>query len=180
MNDSSNVQRDPLDELLAPPSAVPDEALRRTVLRRTTRVLRRRRRLRTLALAAALAAVYLAGVGTARRTAAPAPTPAPEDVARQREETPPPGPDARPAPSSAVTAEWHAFDSNDRASPLYRQAGDRYLRENGDLESAVRCYRNALDTGDEASLSPAPEDNFLLLAIKDARMKENRHAKNVD
>jgi hypothetical protein len=61
---------------------------------------------------------------------------------------------------------------------LYVQAGDRYLGEDGDVQSAVRCYGQALNLDDPAVLAIDPKDNWLLMAIKDARKKEKRHESN--
>jgi hypothetical protein len=166
---------DPLDRLLAPPPLPAGAAdLRQDLLGRTSRVLRRRRRLRTLAWAAALAACYGAGLWTVRRLAAPAPRPGAPEVARQPDAPPPPP--APAAPPSALAVEWRACDEGDRQATLYREAGDRYLDEENDPRSALRCYGNALDAGTEQDLAIAPSDSWLLMAIKDARQKEKRHA----
>jgi hypothetical protein len=77
-----------------------------------------------------------------------------------------------------VVLEWHAVDNVDRRAELYRKAGDQYLSEASDPESALRCYSAALDTGAGTNQAVLPEDNWLLMAIKDAREKENRRAKN--
>ncbi len=59
---------------------------------------------------------------------------------------------------------------------MYKQAGDRYMTEQSDPQSALRCYGNALDNGTEQDRSISTDDNWLLMAIKDARQKEKSHA----
>jgi hypothetical protein len=58
---------------------------------------------------------------------------------------------------------------------LFRRAGDRYLEAEGNVASALRCYRLALDLASESELAVAPEDTWLLIALKDARQKEREH-----
>jgi hypothetical protein len=133
-------------------------------------LLRRRRRLRQLGWAAALAACYGAGLLTVRWLTAPAPHPGPPEVVRQ------PDPPAPAPPPTALAVEWRAFDGGDRQAALYQEAGDRYLAEENDPRAALRCYGNGLDTGTPEDLAIAPSDSWLLMAIKDARQKEKRHA----
>jgi hypothetical protein len=91
---------------------------------------------------------------------------------------PPKEPIAPEAP--AVALEWKAIDSPQPRPDLYRQAGDRYLDDEGDPESALRCYSQALDAGSAADRAVASEDSWLLMAIKNARQKEQRYAKSSD
>jgi hypothetical protein len=165
-------ESDAIDDLLAAPKMSGDaERLRQQIWQRTTGVLRFRRRLRQAAWAAGLAACVAAVVfGLRWRTPAPA-LPQPEVAERPSPPQPSPSPDA-----SAVVLEWRAFDSPDHQTELYRRAGDRYLAEGEDLQAALRCYGNALDTGTEDDLKLSPSDSWLLMAIKDARMKEKRDA----
>jgi hypothetical protein len=175
MTEPTDIQPDPLDDLLRAPPGEADEALRHRVLERTTRALRRRHRLRLVAWAAALAACYAAGVVTTfwltpRRVEVvqveappPAPVPAPE---------PPPPAAARP---SAVALEWQAFDNQRR--DLYRQAGEKYLHED-DPASALRCYGQALNGASDKDLAISPDDDYLLMVMKEARQREKTHAKN--
>jgi hypothetical protein len=79
---------------------------------------------------------------------------------------------------SAVDLEWRALEGQGKRSELYRLAGDRYLKEANDVESALRCYRLALETGSQKDLPISPEDSWLLMAAKEARQRENRHANN--
>jgi negative regulator of sigma E activity len=159
---------DALDELLAAPQPPADaEALRQKLLSQTTGVLRFRRRVRQATWAAGLAACVAAVVfGFRGRPPAPvAPQPEVSDLPA------PPAPD-----ESALALEWRAFDSPNRQAELYRQAGDRYLTEGEDLQAALRCYANALDTATDDDQKVSPSDSWLLMAIKDAREKEKRDA----
>ncbi len=178
MYDIFSREPDPLDRLLAPPSPPPDaDVLRQRVYARTRRVLRRRRFLRQLAYSAGLAASFAAGLLVMHVAMRPAPT---LDVqahsANKDEPQPPVSPPTPPAEAPALAQEWRAFDSSDQRGELYRRAGDRYLTEENDPLSALRCYTNALDNGSEQDRAISADDNWLLMAIKDARQKENKHA----
>jgi hypothetical protein len=76
--------------------------------------------------------------------------------------------------------EWQAFDSRERRTEQYLRAGAEYLKEESDPQSALRCYRQALDAGSDADLVVRPDDDWLLMAIKDARKKEKSDAKVLD
>ncbi|HVS39049.1 MAG TPA: hypothetical protein VMS17_26050 [Gemmataceae bacterium] len=178
MTEPTNIVPDPLDELLHRPDADDAEVLRRRLLERTTRSLRRRRRLRVVGWAAALAACYLAGIGTMfwfapRRV---------ELVEVQKAPTPAPAPQPQPqsaptaGPTSAVALEWKAFDADKPRPDLYRQAGDQYLRDD-DPASAVRCYGQALKDASDKDLEISPDDDYLLMMVKEARLKETNDAK---
>jgi hypothetical protein len=187
MPESTDFTADPLDDLLRPPvAAVADEALRRRLLDQTTRALRGRRRRRVVAWAAALAACYLAGVLTVywlgpRRieqvvVVQKAPTPEPVPSTPQPKPVAPAPLDAKP--TSAVALEWKAFDADQHRPELYRKAGDRYLRENADPASALRCYGQSLNGASDKDLAISADDDYLLMLVKNARQKEKDHAKN--
>jgi hypothetical protein len=169
-------ERDPLEELLAPPGPVDTAALRLSLLTTTTRRLRQACRLRRVVLIAALAACYGAGLLTMQLLTPAHNTPAP--LAEESKQNLPPTPVAI-APESAPTAERRAEQAPDpeRAS-LLRQAGQRYLNEEGDPEAALRCYSKSLNAGTEDDAKFSPNDDWLLMAIKNAREKESRHANN--
>jgi hypothetical protein len=180
MHDIFSPEPDPLDSMLRPPSAPDNQALQRAVYGQTRRLLRRRRRLRQIAYAAALAASFAAGLLVMRLLtpqSAPAPVPQPERAVKLPEKAPPP--EKQPLSSvdeSALAMEWDAFDSSEHRSERYQQAGDHYLNEEFDPQSALRCYRHALDNGTKQDLAISPSDNWLLMVIKDARQKEINHA----
>jgi hypothetical protein len=198
MDDTVTPQPDPVDDLLRPNLPPPDDRLRHELLVRTTRLLRRRRRLRYLTIAAAMAACYLAGVLTVRLGTAPEDGPGRGDLARdstgpkqdqtvrpKRAPRPPvrPEKESPPRPDVQVAVkdlEWHAFESTDRARrfELYRRAGDRYLAESNDVQSAIRCYRGALDAASEKDRTISVNDNWVLMAVKQERQKEKLNAQN--
>ncbi len=166
---------DPLDDLLTPHPAPADGAkLRQAILVRSTGVLRRRRRLKQVAWGLALAACYLAGMGTTRWFT---PTPVPQTV----QVTPPePQPEVPAAPPSATALEYLALDSTDHRAELYRAAAERY-REQGDLAAWVRCQDNALDATKQEDLAVSPDDDFVTIALKQDRQKqEKRDARKLD
>lgn len=180
MHEIFSREPDPVEGMLRPPLPVDNEALRQAMYTRTRIVLHRRRRLRQFAYAAALLVSFAVGLLAmwmtvpARNASKGSPLPAP--VASRDE---PQLPDAPPPSSddSALEREWLAFDSEDHRGELYRQAGDRYIRDKNDPQSALRCYSNALDNGTEQDLAISTDDNWLLMAIKDARQKEKNYAK---
>ena len=148
-------------------------------------MLRRRQRWKRLGLVAALAACYAAGVLTMRLLAKPAVVEAaPVIVERVVELEPVPAPiperpDSSPTLDAGLSAralEWQAVESEDNRAELFRRAGDRYLNEENDPESALRCYKNALNAGADPKVSP--NDNWLLTSIKNARQEEKRHGEN--
>jgi hypothetical protein len=182
MPESTGFAPDPLDDLLRPAVASgADEALRRRLLNQTTRVLRSHRRRRVVVWVAALAACYVAGVLTVywfgpkrierieivRNVPAPEPTaPAPVQPA---------APNAKPA--SAVAMEWKAFDADQHRPEMYRKAGDRYMNQDADPASALRCYGQSLNGSSDKDLAISATDDYLLMLVKNARQKEKDHAK---
>jgi hypothetical protein len=183
MPESTGFTRDPLDDLLRPSTgAGGDETLRRRLLDQTIRALRGRRRRRVAVWVAALAACYVAGVLTfywlgPRRierieVVQKAPTPEPSTPTPVK----PAAPDAKPA--SAVAMEWKAFDADQHRPELYRKAGDRYMNEDADPASALRCYGQSLNGSSDKDLAISVNDDYLLMLVKNARQKEKDHAKN--
>ena len=150
--------RDPID-LLTPTTAGPDPEQRGRVLAATLGELRCRRRGRRERLVAALAAAVAAAVVLFAVT----PLPRPERM-RQRV-------DDSPVVQRPADVEWTALEHPEQAKDLYREAGRRYVAE-GDFAGAVRSYGGALDAGTADDLEPVPDDDWLLSAIKLARMKE--------
>lgn len=179
MHEFFSREPDPIESMLRPPSPPENEPLRQAVYTQTQRVLHRRRRLRQFAYAASLLLSFAAGALAtwmalpARSASKGEPLPAP--IASKEAPAPEEKPRSPTSDDSALAQEWIAFDSTARRGELYRQAGDRYKEEN-DPQSALRCYGNALDNGTEQDLDISPNDNWLLMAIKNARQKENNHA----
>jgi hypothetical protein len=159
---------DPCD-FLTPEPTRPDPAASERIFGRTLGVLRRRRWLRRAGWAISLAACFAAGVTV---TLAMQPAPKTVTLIVEREKPLPTPATATPEPQPApFVAE------SDRPRAL-RQAGDRLLADEDPL-AAVHCYTRALDA-DNDELTITTDDSWLLLAIKDARLKEKRDAKTND
>jgi hypothetical protein len=159
-----------LDGLLQPPPVEPDPRFRSRVLKETKGVLRRRVWGRRLLLVAACTACYAVGLGTIMflRSASP---PQPETPSL---ECAPPSDALLPG---VMALEDRALQFPDRRGDLYREAGQRYLQEHHDVQSALRCYGQALDSGTDKDLTVNPEDDWLLIALKHARQEEKRYAR---
>jgi hypothetical protein len=173
---------DSLDELLTPSLPADTAKLRANVLRRTTALLRRRVWLKRGGFVAALAACFLAG-GLTVRLLTPAAAGVKEDAVTSIPK-PESGPELIVPPTLATeipppAIERLASHTDDRErSELLRTAGRRYLDEQNDPESALRCYTQALNAGSADDLKASPSDDWLLMALKDAREKENHRANN--
>lgn len=172
----SDLLPDPLEDFLHGTfDRAADERLRQTVLEKTSRVLRRRRLLRKLSFAAGLAACFVAGVAVGSRLLETSPgVPAPVHAVlpeKEVESTP-----AVPVGNEAVAHEWKAFDAQQDRAAIYFEAGRKYVRENQDYDSALRCYRQALDVAPPEALAIGPEDDWLLITLKQARRKDNQNA----
>lgn len=179
MNDTPYPQNDLLFDALGAltqPRSPEVETLRQKVLAQTIDVLRRRRRVRQFAYAAALLLSFAAGALTMYLPGRGASKEDPLPVPIAKTQTPLPTTEDAANPT-ALDEEWIAFDSDEHRSERYRRAGDRYLTDENDPLSALRCYGNALDAGSEADLTISTSDNWLLMAIKSAREKEQSDAK---
>jgi hypothetical protein len=170
--------RDPCDDLLRAEPPSQDDRLRQQVWRRTQGLLRRRRWGKRAAVAAALAACFLAGVGTGRLGTER--LPADKGVVASTGPGPvhPPIEPLEQTSSSALALEWQALDSSQPQPELARQAGDRYAADEGDYQSALRCYRDALDADTDRTIKPS--DSWLLMVLKNARQKEKPYATSRD
>lgn len=172
---------DGLDEFLANPPNVPHDAGRKDALFYQTAALLPRPRWKRWPVAVAAAAgaaclmfaawYFLRGNGV---------DPAPKNDLVEHKQAPepiPPKPNpAEPiaSPPNPVDLEWIAFDAPDdqRRSRLYFQAGDLYLAVHNDIDSAVRCYQQALHYADSCTLQFDANDNWLVMSLKRDRRKE--------
>ena len=162
--------------VLGQPTA--DDNLRETLLAQTLGVVRRRRWMKRCILAAVLLGCYLAGITTvglwrSQGNVSPqSPSCQPMIVAQTpRNVTPPPLPvSAGPVKRQAAAAKSSGFEA-------WRRIGDHYLRETGDISLAVAGYSEAVNLASEEELAISPgRDNWILMALKDARTKERNHA----
>jgi hypothetical protein len=108
-------------------------------------------------------------IGKEDRPVSPTPTAISEPL---RSEGNPPLKSEPPSPEGRQVA-----SANVSAYERWRRTGDYHLRESGDISRAVRDYARALDSAsdEERAISPA-QDDWLLMALKDARAKEREHA----
>jgi hypothetical protein len=176
---------DPIERFLSTDfNGPPSPALRQAVLAQTARSLRRRRLRRRLAMLAALAACFLAGMGTmavvwqmANGGMSGEGRVASGEKKQNQPAKPPDASSIKPEASpSLIDLEWRAFDSRENRAALFFEVAQRYLEEQNDYESALRCYRQALDAAPKEGLAIRPEDNWLVMALKEARLKENNDA----
>jgi hypothetical protein len=77
-------------------------------------------------------------------------------------------------PRDAHGLEWAAFDAATDAerAKLYFQAGDLFLDQYADCESAVRCYSQAIRCCSPQERQVTRNDNWLVVAIKSDFPKE--------
>jgi hypothetical protein len=166
---------DPLDDFLDEGFACePNDGLKAAMRLRTTRVLRGRRLVRQLALVGLAAACYLAGVATMwflpPQLTAVADAPAKTVVIAENKIEPSPQ-EKPPERPEIYEFEAQTAPPSERYAQL-RKAGDIYLEQAHDYASALRCYRQAFDAGGEQALAFSTDDNWLVMAIKNARKKE--------
>jgi hypothetical protein len=168
---------DPLVDVLGGNLPLEHDALRQSIWRQTTSVLRRRRLIRRAGVLCLLAGCYAAGLLT--MSALKPAQQGVQVVVYHTVEREVPSVSPSPAPvESAVALEWRAFDSTERRAELYERAGDLYLAQLNDVASAARCYRQSLDATPTNELVVSPDDSWLLTSIKEARLKERNHAQN--
>jgi hypothetical protein len=179
-----------LDDLLTPAPMSPAPPHQRAQLWRQTAAMQRRRRwLRRARVAVVMAALYGMGVATVAWRSRPAPpleqgvaaVPEPRDAPREEPPTPPADVANDPYRNDPpqLIERWAALADGRRRVELYRRAGDLYYERLGDHASAIRCYRRALDGGTAEDLVvKADSDNWLLMSLKMARLKERRDASN--
>jgi hypothetical protein len=180
MSDNS---RDPMEDYLQTPRAPSaDPPWRGSLLQRTQCLLQARQRRRRLALATALVACFAAGALVVWLSR-PAPPDRPDvPQANQSSQQPTPLPPVAPSSTGpldqAVEKEWQAFDGAANRALLLREAGDHYFHDAHDFASALRCYRQALDSAAGEELTHSDDDNWLVMALKIARRKEKTDEAN--
>jgi hypothetical protein len=172
MNDDLDPTPDPLNDIMAGRAPiVASDSFRQTLLRQTRGVVRRRRMVRRAGFVGLMIVVFSAGALTMRWVQPPLPAETP--LASNESISLPTNPIApEVAVASPLALEWQAIDSTDRRADLFRQAGDRYLTELGDMEGALRCYRNVLDLGTSEDTAIRPDDSWLMISLKQAKLKE--------
>ena len=152
-----------------------DDRLRAAVFAQTVGVLRGRRRLKRCTLAAGLLTCYLAGIMTmsifctGREQDRPTAPPPALAAHPQRPASPPRHQSPRSEEQYAAAKKPSGFES-------WRRIGDHYLHDTGDVSLAVAGYSEAINlaSAEERRISPG-QDNWLMMALKDARLKERKH-----
>lgn len=167
---------DPLLELLKLQASLESAELKRRLREQTSGLVRRRRVARRLAIAGSLAASLLAIATVVYLIDRFRDQPTP-DLPPVAEAPKPVEPKVEVAPEvvSPVALEWRAFDSQSDRAAAYILAGNKYLEASQDMESALRCYAQALDACNAEQLDIAPDDNWLVVSLKNARRKEMVH-----
>lgn len=162
------------DELLIPKPGTTNEALRQAILSQSSRSVRWRHRQRLANRFALCAVCFLSGAATVWLR----PAAQPEVVTVIVREAPianvPGSPVETPRRLSPGELELEAektFVKADSAR-LFREAGDSYVRDRADYQSALRCYRNFLDEAAPAERTVSAEDTWLLTSLKRAREQE--------
>ncbi len=153
---------DDLEAILTLPPTGTSPEMRERLLQETSALLPRRaspRRRAVLAAAAVLLAVGLGWFFLRFRATSVVVDPAPQPSA--------PVASAIAISVTAVDLEWKAFDSAPKEqSKRYWNAGHAYIGAHADYESALRCYRQALETGTAESRQITDEDDVLAMALK--------------
>jgi hypothetical protein len=168
---------DPLERfLLQPPSSPSPVELREALLKQTSARLRKSRWGRwsmAVSMAAAIMMVLVTGY-LIRRLREIGREDRPVIVKRMPEPAPQPLPVVAAAPVHPLVLENNAFDAEDdrQRVRLYFQAGDMYFEQNQDVESALRCYHQALAYCDDRDLEVDVNDNFLVMRLKRERRRE--------
>ncbi|HVK10105.1 MAG TPA: hypothetical protein VM597_15155 [Gemmataceae bacterium] len=160
------------DDLLTPHEVPPPPGFREGLADRTARLVRTRARFRAAGRLVLPVVGFLAGLGVAWIQ----PTPGPRvEYVTVEVEVPIPVAVPPPSPPSPAELELRAEQLTVKAESarVYREAGDRYLREWADHRAALRCYRNFLDMAGPGDLAAAREDTWLLTSLKNARESEN-------
>jgi hypothetical protein len=161
------------------------EALRGAIFEQTLGVIRFHRRVKRGLFAVSLFGCYLAGAVTvgllridARQTAVAPPAPMtvvhPKEIVGQEEDVASP---QEITPTATAVVEFQPPAKMPTAFESWRNVGDYYLRKYGDISLATASYAQAIDLATEEERAIAPgKDNWLLMALKDARTKEKRYA----
>ena len=165
MSKSDDFQDNPIDAVLRADAQSHDTSpLREAALSRTLATIRFRRRMRRCVMAASLAGCYVAGLAT---------------VAIQR---PTVHEAALPSAVSSLSSGANGLQNHKNGSAkltraeIVRRDADRCLLDRGDVKEAVRHYDMFLELASADHRAIAPEqDSWLLMALKDARLKESTH-----
>ena len=184
MSSPDTPERDSVDNLLTVRGPIAGKRIRRHVLAETVSVVRRRGTVRRLGLFVGLAGCYLAGIVTAWGWVAAS---IPRDASAFEQRDAPddqPSEGSRPAPARRRSPGVRPAQRSDSRRAVVaradfeqiRRVSDRYLHEQGDIAKALHYYTRALNqaTPQEREISLV-QDSWLLMALKEARRKEDHH-----
>ena len=159
-----NSADDPLNELLGKKEFGEQTDLRDAVLTQTVPVLRRRRIVRRLGWTMAFAGCYVAGAASLGLWSL-----------QERSTAPLVATNADSAHQSPLAKSQATERSKTRFEAL-RDAGARALREQGDVETAIRYYSRAIQvaTPHDLNISVA-HDDWILMSLKQAHSKESNN-----
>jgi hypothetical protein len=172
------------DDLMFPAETPPSPMLETEVLARTQRVIsfqRKRRQAGRAMLACGLVAVgVLLGTRVPReeKLLPVEVSVQPELVVVAKKEKPvqprevPVSLSATPTIEELEDAAERTFDKP-KAAALWRAAGNRYMYERDDIQSALRCFRLMLIEIEPSELKPQPGDSRLLLSLIEAKRKDD-------
>lgn len=163
------------DELLGATPQAANEELRTELLARTTGRIRLARRLRLAGRVGMCLLCFVAGAMAMSLWPSPEPQVAHFEVVVQApamSEPSLPLVNAPPSPAALELAAEQTIEKTE-AARRFREAGDRYLRDAADYQSALRCYRYFLDGAKPEDLTVSPNDSWLLTSLKRARAQEN-------
>lgn len=162
------------DELLTPQPAGPNDALKSELLARTSHRVRMTWRTRIATRVAAGLICFAAGVATTYLRPEPQSV---TTVASVRTTIaaadPAPPASARTLAPAELELEAEKATVKAESARLFREAGDRFLRDHADFLGALRCYRNFLNEADPADRAVSADDTWLLTSLKRAREQEN-------
>ena len=161
------------DELLSPRTGSSNETLRHSILSKSTRSVRWRHRQRLAFRVLVCVVFFLSGAATVWFR----PAREPEVITVFVREEPNPVADAPGSPVPRLSPSELELEAEKtlvkaESARLFREAGDRYVHDRADYQSALRCYRNFLDEADPEARIVTPEDTWLLTSLKRAREQE--------
>lgn len=165
-----------VDGLLAAVPVLANHALKEAIFEQSSSRLRRQRRMRMVGRVGLLAACFLGGMGAMAMLHSPEVVEKIVVVSVPKEAVPAVV-DTQPNPireKSPAQLEMEAESTTVKAESArrFREAGDRYLRDEANYGAALRCYRNFLDEAEETDLRPSESDTYLLVSLINARKKE--------
>jgi hypothetical protein len=166
---------EPVDDFLQhPPSLRTDPEWQEKVFQQTARKLRRPRRW-MIAVAAGIMLAILSSYFLWRGTKGEPAPPGKNLAERKRDPVPDkPKPAFVPVAADPYQLEWSAFDAekDQERAQLYFRAGDLYFTAQNDFDAALRCYHQALHYCEARELEFNPNDNWLVMALKQELRKE--------